>query len=155
MTQETAWMDYTKPPPGLDVEDLPPSLRKTIKTAGVWGPNAVEAAWSYVRAHHDPLGAMRCGPLGLYATFGHGLPRFLSRPEIWAYHDRRRAIVLDIDEQTCSNGKHLAVWMSLAIAWTDAECAEVEAYAALPFPRGIDMPQALQRVLLPRGAHTS
>lgn len=41
------------PPPGFDVNRLPKNLQGTIKTAGVWGPNAIAEAWRLHR--EDPL----------------------------------------------------------------------------------------------------
>jgi len=41
-----------------------------------------------------------------------------------------------------------------ALPISDADCAEVERYAALPFPRSVDMPAPLQRVLLPEAERT-
>ena len=155
MTQETAWLDYTKAPPGYGFSILKPKADQIL------------AMWLRHKREHDPPDmtvaevesvvpeidgwGFTVGNQQWSADWGNAE----ARAAAWVWYDRRRAIVLDINEQTCSGGKHLAAWMALALAWTDAECAEVEAYAALPFPRGIDMPQALQRLLLPRGVHTS
>lgn len=170
MTQETVWLDYTKPLPGFDPQTLERSLQMTVITAGVWGPRALAAAWSYYKREHAPPGLQvfvwpkekASDPPTAWCVALRGKVHFAAfegdegegeaRAAAWAWHDRRRAIVLDIDDQTCSGGKNLGAWMTAALSWTDAECSEVEAYAALPFPRSIDMPQALQRVLLPQGA---
>jgi len=53
---QVARLDRTQPPPGFDVLTLRESLRKTIETAGVWGPNALAAAWAIHEAAHDPPG---------------------------------------------------------------------------------------------------
>lgn len=79
--------------------------------------------------------------------------RLAARVVAWARHDRRRAIILDINDQT-GGGLDVAAVLSKLLLWTDAECEEVERYAALPFPRGVDMPQPLQRVLLPEATTT-
>ncbi len=175
MTQETAWLDYTKPPPGYrvgrngfslfaqDGEHVRIVTRIASSTA-----EALAAAWSHYKREHDPPGVevfvwpkekasdpptAWCAALRgkvHFAAFEGDKGEAEARAAAWAWHDRRRAIVLDIDDQTCSGGKHIGAWMAIALAWTDDECAEVEAYAALPFPRSVAMPQALQRVLLPQ-----
>ncbi len=38
--------------------------------------------------------------------------------------------------------------LTKTITLTDSECEEVERYAALPFPRSVDMPAPLQYILL-------
>lgn len=174
MTQETVWLDYTKPPPGFDPQALERSLRMTVLTAGVWGPCALAAAWAQHKREYDPPGMQvfvwpkekASDPPTAWCVALRGKVHFAAftepeadacrpdaeteaRASAWAWHDRRHAIAYDIYSRTCG-GKALAVLMAAAIAWTEAECAEVEAYAALPFPRSVDMPQALQRVLLPQ-----
>ena len=154
-------LDYSKPPPGYALEEdaADPSsgkwgayLRDADDKETIWesewttGPLACAAAWAHARAHNDPLGTMRCGALGLYVTFGPGLPKFLSRTEIWAYYDRRRKIALDIAEQHLESHRATDL-LAKFIRWTDAECEAVERYAALPFPRSVDMPAPLRRVL--------
>ena len=168
MTQETAWLDYTKAPHGFEVNG---QWWRTVTTKqsrwwGTLGLDGVASAWSAVKEHHDPPG-MEVEEVesvvpeidGWGFTVGNqqwsaDWRESEARAAAWAWHDRRRAIVIDIDEQLCSRGNSLAAWMTLAIAWTDAECAEVEAYAALPFPRSVDMPAPLQRMLLPEGQRT-
>jgi len=152
MTQETAWLDYTKPPPGYAAmrHSWHLSTDGTHTGAGAscqtWTQDeTLSDAWGHYKASDDPHG------LPVPAWLASSTAGAEARAAAWAWHDRRRAIVLDIDDQTCSGGKHLAAWMALALAWTDAECAEVEAYAALTFPRSVDMPAPLQRVLLPEG----
>lgn len=164
MTQETTWLDYTEPPPS--------NYRCGFCYAGDATSDeragCIVVHWHASKAEHDPPGmqvfvwpkekasdpptawcaALR-GKVHFAAFDGDG-GETKARIAAWAWYDRRRAIVLDIDEQTGA-GLDLSVMLSAALAWTDAECAEVEAYAALPFPRPIDMPQTLQRVLLPQG----
>jgi len=140
-TLTATWLDYSKPPPGYHVD-----LHGDFS-------DALSAAWTHYKAERDPPGSLRCGAVGEHCvTFGRGLPHFQARSAAWAWHDRRRTIVVDIDDQTCSGGRELAAWLARALAWTEAKCSEIEAYAALPFPRSVDMPQALQRVLLPEAA---
>ena len=130
---------------------------------------ALAAAWAHYKTHNDPPGIQvfvwpkekASDPPTAWCVALRGKVHFTAfegddgeaeaRAAAWAWHDRRRAIVLDIDEQAGA-GFNLAVMLSAALAWADAECAEVEAYAALPFPRSVDMPAPLQRVLLPQGA---
>ena len=128
MTEETdiPRLDYSKSPPGFDPFYLPSNLRGTVVTAGVWGPNAVAAAWAYCRVHYDPLGTIRCGPLGLYVTFGPGLPQFLSRAAAWTWHDRRHALVARLEGE----GVQVDMWPH-ALVWTDAECAECERWPGM------------------------
>ncbi len=177
MTQETAWLDYDNEPPGYDV--WVSMGNSGWQTGGVRVADNIADAWSHYKREHDPPGMQvfvwpkekASDPPTAWCVALRGKVHFAAftepepdacrpdaeteaRAHAWAWHDRRRAIVLDIDEQTCSGGKHLGAWMSIAIAWTDAECAEVEAYAALPFPRSVDMPAPLQRVLLPEGERT-
>ena len=154
MTQETAWLDYTKAPPGYGFSILKPKADQIL------------AMWLRHKREHDPPDmtvaevesvvpeidgwGFTVGNQQWSADWGNAE----ARAAAWVWYDRRRAIVLDINEQAGA-GLNLPAMLSAALTWTDAECAEVEAYAALPFPRGIDMPQALQRLLLPRGVHTS
>ena len=168
MTKETAWLDYTNPPNGYEINEQwwRAAATQQHRWWGTLGHTGLESAWSHYKSYNDPPEMRVIGTGDLDQTFDGVRHFFLSRTgsaenavargearaAAWAWYDRRRAIVLDIDEQTCSGGKHLAAWMSAALAWTDAECAEVEAYAALPFPRSIDMPAPLQRILLPQGA---
>lgn len=206
MTQETAWLDYNKPPPWYRVDeqddgewDFGGGMQQAVRLAMLcktacgrarsgwdWSvggdvpsdgnahlitteDDALAAAWAHYKAERDPPGMWSgqargehdggYGFANMEADHEHPLDADFERIDdaraaAWAWHDSRRAIVLDIDEQTCSGGKHLGAWLSLALAWTDAECTEVETYAALPFPRGIDMPAPLQRVLLPEGQRT-
>lgn len=138
--------------------------------------DALAAAWAHYKAKHDPPGcSIGLVMSGQGATTrgdfvidwgdrqGSSVPAYKGKAQragayqeahaaAWAWHDRRRAIVVDVDDQLCSGGRELAAWLASALAWTEAECAEIEAYAALPFPRSVDMPQALQRVLLPEAA---
>ena len=94
IAETVARLDYSKPPPGFDIAVLPSSLTKSVTTASVWDdPNVLAAAWDYCRVYFDPPGAMNCGPLGLYVTFGPRLPRMLSRSAAWAWYDRRHALV--------------------------------------------------------------
>jgi len=175
MTQETPiWLDYNKPPPGYRIDeqddgewdwsvggDVPSDGNAHLITTE---SDALAAAWAHYKSEHDPPGmwsgqARGEHPGGYgFALMGsdHGHPIEAdferiddARAAAWAWHDRRRAIVVDINDQTCSGGRELAAWLARAIAWTEAECSEIEAYAVLPFPRSVDMPQALQRVLLP------
>jgi hypothetical protein len=124
---------------------------------GATETDALAAAWAHHKAEHDPPGmqvfvwpkekasdpptawcvALR-GKVH-FAAFEGAEGETTARAAAWAWHDRRRAIAIDIYARTCG-GKALAVLMSAAITWTDAECAEVEAYAALPFPCSVDMP---------------
>ena len=145
--------DYSKPPHGFDVADLPASLRKTIETAGVWGPNALDAAWSHCKAHNDPPHLHpNDGSERMAAAFFSPVAEW--RAAAWAWHDRRRALAVDISEQIGADRFAAPVLLDEMIKWTDAECDEVERYAALPFPRDIDMPAPLQRVLLAEGDRT-
>lgn len=179
MTQETAWLDYTDAPPMYDIG--PDTCDNAGGWFWIRGPqngegdrgdigsteaNVLADAWSHYKQDHDPPGMRVDMGIGVWRfawKVRHGEWSNINNPmwnladaraAAWAWHDRRRAIVIDIDEQTCSGGKHRAEWMSIALTWTDAECAEVEAYAALPFPRSVDMPSPLQRVLLPEGQRT-
>jgi hypothetical protein len=154
-------LDYDKPPPGYAIEEDssdPPSgkhgayLRDAADKETLWGSEwttwagACAAAWTHARTNNDPLGTMRCGPLGLYVTFGPGLPQFLSRTDIWVYHDRRRALAIDISDQVGDTAQ-ASDMLAKAITLTNAECEDVERYAALSFPRSVDMPTPLRRVL--------
>jgi hypothetical protein len=202
MTQETAWLDYTKTPPRYELgnradeddrlvisdegEELV-SFRAGGITPWAWNDptglsmdscgdadsqdEALSAAWAHYKAEHDPPGmqvfvwpkekasdpptawcvALR-GKVH-FAAFEGAEGETTARAAAWAWHDRRRAIAYDIYSRTCG-GKALTVLMAAALTWTDAECAEVEAYAALSFPRSVDMPAPLQRVLLPEGERT-
>ena len=128
MTKETAitQLDYSKPPPGFEAARLPRALRMTIETAGVWGPNAIAAAWAICKVEYDPPGIMRCGPLALYVTYGPGLPQFMSRSEVWAWHDRRRALAIALDRNGWAGpGDPLDPWPH-CLTWTDDQVAEVE-----------------------------
>jgi hypothetical protein len=138
MTQETAWLDYTNEPPGYDV--WVSMGNSGWQTGGARVADNIADAWSHYKREHDPPGMLV-------------IPRDNARAAAWAWHDLRRAIAYDIYSRTCG-GKALTVLMAAALTWTDAECAEVEAYAALPFPRSVDMPAPLQRVLLPEGERT-
>ncbi len=156
-------LDYDKLPAGYAIEEDsadPPSgkhgsyLRDAADKETLWESTwttwagACAAAWTHVRANNDPPGTIHCGPLRLFVTFGPGLPRFLSRTEIWAYYDRCRAIAIDLAEQV-GDPPQAERLLSNTITLSDAECEEVERYAALPFPRSVDMPEPLQRALLP------
>lgn len=156
MTQDAAWLDYTKPPPGYHVD-----LHGDFAAA-------LALVWSDYKAEDDPpsmwAGQARGEHPGGYgfALMGtdheHPIEADFERIDdaraaAWVWHDRRRAIAYDIYSRTCG-GKALTVLMAAALTWTDAECAEVEAYAALPFPRSVDMPAPLQRVLLAEGERT-
>jgi hypothetical protein len=58
MTVETAIhrFDRKAPPPSFDIDRLPPNLRKTVQTAGAWGPIACAAAWEIHERENDPPG---------------------------------------------------------------------------------------------------
>lgn len=157
MTQDAAWLDYTKPPPGYHVD-----LHGDFAAA-------LALVWSDYKAEDDPpsmwAGQARGEHPGGYgfALMGtdheHPIEADFERIDdaraaAWVWHDRRRAIITDIDEQTCNGGKALAAWLSRALLWTNSECEEIERYVALPFPRSVDMPAPLQRVLLPEGDRT-
>lgn len=158
MTRETAiaMLDYSKPPLGYRVEQGidgfvvidPQMVRHSAAMQNLghgWRLDVAEArAWAHYKAEHDPPGLT----VQSFRARALGLPDPKARATAWAWHDRRLAIVVDVDEQTCGGGKDLAAWLTKALAWTDAECAEIESYAALPFPRSVDMPKALQRVIL-------
>lgn len=51
-----ACLDFKQPPPGFVVSTLPSNLRRTVETAGVWGPRALAAAWAKYKAENDPPG---------------------------------------------------------------------------------------------------
>ena len=176
MTEETAtmYLDYSKPPPGY-VEDFARRVGDFGVAVGWWvngrcyktEAKALAAAWAHYKAEHDPPGLTEifgCGGLvdggvvrGLKFRFGIASDekfypdRAAARAAAWAWHDRRHAIAVDIEEQTGGQVDAGAL-LSKIIAWTEAECTDVEAYAALPFPRSVDMPAALRRVLLPEPA---
>jgi hypothetical protein len=75
-----------------------------------------------------------------------------ARAAAWAWHDRRHALARDIAVQLGEPDS--AALLSKMITWTDAECEEAKAYAALPFPRSVDMPAPLQHILLAEGNRT-
>lgn len=162
MTKETAieMLDYSKPPPGID-----PRAMLLAHRGGTWGPREIAAAW----AEHDPPGMtvtvdVATGddvywfapepPPGHFATCFPGEPvdnEAEARAAAWAWHNRRHALARDIADQI-GKSDGAAELLAAFLRWTDDECAEVEAYAALPFPRSVDMPAALRRVLLPEPA---
>lgn len=181
MTQDAAWLDYTKPPPGYRIDEQdgefdwylgddvsPDNGNASVITTEA---EALRQAWEDYKNEHDPPGmqvfvwpkekasdpptawcvALR-GKVH-FAAFEGAEGETTARAAAWAWHDLRRAIAYDIYSRTCG-GKALTVLMAAALTWTDAECAEVEAYAALPFPRSVDMPAPLQRVLLAEGERT-
>ena len=140
IAETVARLDYSKPPPGFDIAVLPSSLTKSVTTASVWDdPNVLAAAWDYCRVYFDPPGAMNCGPLGLYVTFGPRLPRMLSRSAAWAWYDRRHALVGQIvtvaDLMSCGRAEfegdppiemiRFGMWPR-CLAWSDEQVAEVE-----------------------------
>lgn len=179
MTEETPdWLDYSKPPPGwspvvaMGFEDG--TFYRSAPDSGPHGGyrgetklEVIAAAWAHFKVQHDPPGMRVIGTGDADQTFDgaklfylshtnsedNARARLAARVVAWARHDRRRAIVLDINEQT-GGGLDVAAMLSRLLLWTDAECEEVERYAALPFPRSIDMPQPLQRVLLPEATTT-
>ncbi len=109
MSEAIERLDYSNPPAayGVDV--------------------GVAATWDACKRLFDPLGVIRCGPLGLYVTFGPGLPRFLSRSAAWAWHDRRHALAVAV-EQGEEYG-HAPLWPR-CLTWTDEQVAEVERWLA-------------------------
>ncbi len=179
MTENTAIerLDYSKPPPGYRIDEQdgefdwyvgddvsPDNGNASLITTEA---DALREAWEDYKVENDPPGVWAGQARGEHpGGYGFGLMEADhehpldadceriddARAAAWDWHDRRRAIVVDIDDQTCSGGRGLAAWLASALAWTEAECSEIEAYAALPFPRSVDMPQALQRVLLPEAA---
>jgi hypothetical protein len=116
MTEETAIerLDYSKPPAAYGVD------------------RDIAATWDACRRLFDPPGVLRCGPLGLYVTFGASLPQFLSRSDAWAWYDRRLAL---IDDDPAS--RH---WPR-CLTWSDEQVAEVERWLA---DSTAEMPEALR-----------
>jgi hypothetical protein len=136
---------------------------------------AVAAAWAHCKVKHDPPGcSIGLVMSGQGATTrgdfvidwgdrqGSSVPAYKgksqragayqeARAAAWAWHDRRHALARDIADQI-GKSDGAAELLAAFLRWTDDECAEVEAYAALPFPRSVDMPAALRRVLLPEPA---
>lgn len=48
--------DRSKPPLNFNINRLPKNLQLTIKTSGVWGPNAIAEAW---RLHDNDTNLIR------------------------------------------------------------------------------------------------
>lgn len=121
-TDEVARLDYSKPPPGYEVATPDEDCE------GWWPKDALAAAWVHFEAHNDPPGVIPCGPLGLFVTFGPGLPLFLSRAAAWAWHDRRHALVGPIELR--ESGEYRTTWPDPAwprcLTWSDEQVAEVE-----------------------------
>ena len=92
MTKETAWLDYTTPPPGYRIDEQdgefdwyvgddvsPDNGNASLITTEA---DALREAWEDYKAEHHPPGLPPC-----HAD---------HRAAAWAWHDRRRAIAYDI-----------------------------------------------------------
>lgn len=173
-------IDYSKPPPGYTADGQwwshPPTEPSKLVFLGGYvdgrniakvAPNngALAAAWAHYKAKNDPPGLRTADgwwcladeDMLLASADGgvhHGYAdQAAARAAAWAWHGRRHALASDIAAQLGEPDSAPAL-LSKMLPWTDAECEEVEAYAALPFPRGIDMPAPLQRILLAEGNRT-
>jgi hypothetical protein len=174
-------IDYSNPPPGHTLE-ADRDEHGDIEWDGLHETEvaALSAAWAHYKAEHDPPGLLvdeldpgwsfyvmmdstraslwssSLPSPASYPVLAVGGP-FSGRPEAraaaWAWHDRRHALARDVADQLGEPDSATAL-LSKMLPWTDAECEEVEAYAALPFPRSIDMPAPLQRILLAEGSRT-
>jgi hypothetical protein len=141
-------IDYSKPPPGYTVGHESEAqwywVNERRGDVALGRPAAVAAAWAHYKAASDPPGM---------DIWREGGGRDDARPWAWAWHDRRQALARDLADQLGEPGSATAL-LSKVITWTAAECEEVETYAALPFPRSVDMPAPLQRILLAEGSRT-
>lgn len=92
---------------------------------------------------------------GRYLDDGRYCARDVDGPDDWCSAcaeairgsaSKRRALAVELAEQLGipDGGASLLDKMS---TWTDADCDEAQRYAALPFPRSVDMPDALRRIV--------
>ena len=157
MTEETARLDYSKPPQGYEVARLnvgahiPPIMPWAwciLEQSGRWEedggfadePAAVAASWAHYKARNDPP--------SLRVLVGLGCDIVGMRVAAWAWHDRRHALVARLEDE----GVQVDMWPH-ALVWTDSECLECERWPgmrALPddFPAVLrslaEMPEVLR-----------
>lgn len=145
--KEVVRLDYSKPPPGMWVDEAvwngegqepdrgPFSFGESFEDGWLWFDDfetALAAAWAHLRRHNDPPGMRVVGTGDRDQAFDGVRQFYLSslderenaarrasaRNAAWTWHDRRLAAL--------SSAPHAARWWPLALTWSDEQVAEVE-----------------------------
>ena len=145
---DVARLDFSAPPPGAEVAPLPPHLRRTIETAGVWGPRALAAAWTKYKAEHDPPGMETrewTGPDKAWVWSVVAMPERrglvgaqpAARAAAWAWYERRLSLSLHPMMRPIGTSPEGWAWR-LILTWSDEDVSAAEIWCAeggeLPTP---------------------
>jgi hypothetical protein len=114
---------------------------------------AVDLAWAHYKAENDPPGLLvynepeqipggvwMVDVLGEGGYFADYRSQSEARDAAWTRHDRRHALILTLAAQMAGflDREAAADLLAKALAWTEADCAEMDIFLHTPCPEGVN-----------------